>query len=247
MADLDIEQMKRRHKLIFEKKNPLIIAIDKEFGEYYWNNDFIYEPNEKDLLRMFDIVNEIMFENSIPKTDIIITHKNYDGIFGSYCNSYLDTETGKVCKLEKPFITIISWGKDNFSNVLDILCHEMIHAYDSNFGPAKKHEDEVMKLIDEKQYLGDYAVHGDYFLSWVNRFSAMEVVVSIHAKKNNKYYLNRNEVMKDNELNEQKKKMTYEEQCKHMEMIAKRYFDSLQSEEYVGVTVDGNKMYVVIS
>ena len=39
----------------------------------------------------------------------------------------------------------------------------------------------------------------------------------------------------------------YEEQCKHMEMIAKRYFDSLQSEEYVGVTVDGNKMYVVIS
>ena len=41
--------------------------------------------------------------------------------------------------------------------------------------------------------------------------------------------------------------MTYEEQCKHMEMIAKRYFDSLQSEEYVGVTVDGNKMYVVIA
>ena len=28
--------------------------------------------------------------------------------------------------------------------------------------------------------------------------------------------------------------------------FAKSYFNGLESEEYVGVTVDGNKMYVVI-
>lgn len=74
----------------------------------------------------------------------------------------------------------------------------------------------------------------------------MEIDVTIHAVKNNKFYLNKNEVMKDNEQ-ETKHIATYEEQCEHIGKVAKQYFDHLKSEEYVGITVDGNKMYIVIA
>ena len=155
--------MKRRYKLIFEKKNPLIVAIDKEFGEYYWNVDFIYEPNKKDLDRMFDIVNETMFGNKLPKLDVKLMHENHDGIYGSFCALCIDEKTNKIIELDKPFITVINWGKDNFSNVLDTLCHEMIHAYDYYYGPAKKYHGKALKIVDGKQLVEDYEIHGNYF------------------------------------------------------------------------------------
>lgn len=247
--DLDIDQMKRRHNLLFEKKNPLIIEIDEKFGKYFWNTDFVYTPTLDDLYTLFDIVNRYMFLGRLPKMKIKFGPENDNGVFGSYCSTYIDQETGKIHELDEPFITIIDWGKDNLSNVLDILCHEMIHAYDDMFGPAKKYRFQKMKIIDGVQYLGTYNVHGDYFLKWVYKFQTMEIPVSVHAKKKCRYFMNRDQVMSDSEKissNTNVSTVEINDDDSPIVKFAKSYFNGLESEEYVGVTVDGNKMYVVI-
>ena len=240
---MEIDQMKHRHFLLYEKKNPLIIELDKEFGQYYWDNNFIYKPNQKDLEKIFKIVNKHVFSNRLPPIKIQLKTTNDDGIYGAFCDSVRDDETGERVKLSEPFISITDWGTDNFTNVLDVLCHEMIHYYDTLYGPIRKYREEKLVNFNGKQFLGSYDAHGDYFNSWVNRFAMLEIAVSIHAKKKNRYYLNRAEVMKDSETPTDKKSGT---NTSVLARNVKAYFDSIESEEFLGVEIKDGVAYIVM-
>ena len=72
----------------------------------------------------------------------------------------------------KNLIGIVKYAKDNFYHIVNVLLHEMIHLYDSKFGPLKEEAGITVSNSLGKQYVKDYDVHGKYFMSWCKIINA---------------------------------------------------------------------------
>ena len=73
---------------------------------------------------------------------------------------------------QKDLIGIVKYDKDNFFQIVNVLLHEMVHLYDSKFGPLK----DVIGIacvdnIGNRQFVDRYDAHGKYFKEWCGKLN----------------------------------------------------------------------------
>ena len=89
-------------------------------------------------MKIFNIANQIIFNNKLPKIDIFLTEEKLDYKGRFVYQASREKESDPIALREKPMIIIYKNNTDTFLMVVDTLCHEMIHYADYLFGPLNK-------------------------------------------------------------------------------------------------------------
>ncbi len=139
--------------------------FEKVFGDKLYSKKFDYDIVEDDLKKIFMIANKYLFKEKLELDDVmfaVMTDKRKDkGTFKAGIDSK-----------QKDLIGIVKYDKDNFFQIVNVLLHEMVHLYDSKFGPLK----DVIGIacvdtINCRQFVDRYDVHGKYFKEWCGKLN----------------------------------------------------------------------------
>lgn len=133
-----------------EAQTAILNALEKEFGKAIYDNDnFI--PTDDVMNKVFDVLNKTLFNNQLPKLDVLcITENELQSIFDRH--NYI---LRKASDLYAVYFPLPDWSKINhvkknqippvhylainitqneplnFSFAINSLCHEMIHYLDT--------------------------------------------------------------------------------------------------------------------
>ena len=133
-----------------EAKTKVLTAFEDVFGK-----DFVYSPkmdfefDGKTFSKAYAILNAHLFDNKLNQKQTasyycsaadlgvladkmnIETANNINELYAAYIPE-INLKTGKLVKESIMFID--DYGKMTFLFAIDVLCHEMIHQYDANYG-----------------------------------------------------------------------------------------------------------------
>lgn len=163
-------------------KRELLQDIKNAFPDEYASNGFDYFPKVEDLLKLFVIINKHVFKDkldisllTIDIQDMSLAPNNEHGTFTLVDES-----------LRHSRIVIFSYANgNNFSQIVSVFCHELIHMYDRYFGKLKytlfdaiagKADFNVTRSA-QTQYIHGYDVHGRYFCDWISKFKEFGIKV----------------------------------------------------------------------
>lgn len=212
-----------------EKK--LLQALIQKFGNNVVRSHYNkFNMTETVLSEIFDLVNSVMFFGKLNKIPVKLENKTQT-IPGKakFCH---DMITGNT------FIVFYKKSSgDNFLKSMNAFCHEMIHYYDFCFGKWSKLSDKYSLTTDLKnreQYIGQYNIHGVYFMSWIREFKRNGIVVE-------KYYVEnvvRERFFKDDEITE--------DSTSDEKILEKAIYDSIVTDGFKAVSVSKDHIYIVV-
>lgn len=152
-------------------------AVYDIFGDAMWNMD-VWHPTVADIETCFKILNKYVFDRKLVMPEIRVerfnpsVHVNENGDFfiGRFHLSVTNVKT------DSPefsmYILIVDCGKSDFFNVMNTLCHEMIHLYDYLYRNTNAIlNDTIMKHYD-KSYKPKYDTHGKVFMDELARINS---------------------------------------------------------------------------
>lgn len=181
-----INEAIQRNPAFKEKIKKMQEDFEKAFGNMLYSEKFDYDICKSDLEKTFMLANKWFFKNRLNIDDVAIV------IIDNAVN-HKDKGTFKlgVNENNKHQIGVIKYVKDNFYQVVNVFLHEMIHLYDSYFGPLKdKSNIQFIDVFANKQFVDRYDAHGKYFKDWCNKINAYGFDVQ------EKYDINSKKVMK---------------------------------------------------
>ena len=165
-------------------KRELLQDIKNAFPDEYPSNGFDYFPKVEDLLKLFVIINKHVFRDKLDISTLKFEIRDFSLSLNEERGSYVMVdEDGMKSKI----ILYVFENGNNFSQIVSILCHEMIHMYDRHYGKFKeKLQDlfhrkmpiEVMKM-NGTQYVNGYDTHGKYFCDWMSKFMQYGIKIQI--------------------------------------------------------------------
>lgn len=131
-------------RMLLEAAKPQMVTdIESCFGDLIWDKGNNYEPQDRDLYLMFDIINNGLFDGkldrsvskSVLREDLIATGpKKYRGMEHALAAFAQGVVKGQPSEI----IMVKHLKKDNFFMIFSALIHEMIHMYDYHFGPMSQ-------------------------------------------------------------------------------------------------------------
>lgn len=128
------------------------------------------------------------YENEVIKIKFGIGDYGYaENNIGFFNFNKSNVDLSEICILK-------SKSGDNFSKIVSVFCHEMIHVYDRYFGKMNKHvNDSIMKYgqvhvnkLNNTQYIDGYDVHGRYFENLIEKFNEFGITVKKHYEPNDR-------------------------------------------------------------
>ena len=170
-------------------KKELLEEIKKAFPSYK-SKSFDYVVTMNDIEKLFSLLNKCLFSSKLDRSCIDIYIKSY-GEFGKNKGTFNFVRDS----IERSEIRIFKNNAgDNFGQIVSVLCHEMIHAYDRYYGDMKKiielsnsrHEIPNVVRTKHTQYVNGYDVHGKYFMSIVEKAKQYGLTVKIHYESNDR-------------------------------------------------------------
>lgn len=215
--------------------------IDSEFGELFWKQEMDYVNNINDARKIYGILNRCMFGGKLPD-NMPIKIKDYtnEGFKAAYLYDRNSTDDDIT---KRSSILIVNEKENSLMQTVDALAHEMIHLYDIMYGPLSKIRDKVLVNNGLKQTIDGYDVHGSYFISWVNKFNDENIPVSFQCIRKNRYFMEKDTLRDSIDMSDNDK--TSKE--KWFRDSAKQFFDTIKSDEFFAVEVDGDHTYIVIA
>ena len=160
-----IEESIQRTPKDKEKIRTIQKELEEAFGNKIYSKKFDYDLKIEDLDKLFDIANKHLFRNKLDRNEInivITEHNNKEK--GSFFLG-LDKEN-------KHLLRIVKYSKDNFFQIVNVFLHELIHFYDCLYGPLHKERESIhVAVLNNRQYVGTYDVHGKYFKDWCDKIN----------------------------------------------------------------------------
>ena len=165
-------------------KKELLQEIKKTFPDEFLSNGFDYLPKKEDLLKLFTIINKQVFKDKLDISLLTIDIQDISSAPGNERGTFTLIDEA----LQHSKIVIFTYASgNNFSQIVSVLCHEMIHMYDRYFGKMKTalfdaifgKDDFNVTRSTSTQYVHGYDVHGRYFCDWIAKFSKFGVKVKI--------------------------------------------------------------------
>ena len=160
--------------------------LKKEFSEAF-EKERDYQVTKEDLEKMFRILNKHVFRNDFDKDKVVVDVIDYNPSIKVYGKFGLSRDEKHI-----PMILIVRHSSDRFSQIVSVLCHEMIHMYDFKHGTLGLKYDEYgdidVRRIEGREYVHGYHVHGDFFKTWI-AFSkkranvTVKVIYNTHSTK----------------------------------------------------------------
>ena len=177
----NLDEAVQRTPAAKQKIKAIQVEFEEAFGDRLYSKKFEYDVVESDLKKIFMIANKHLFKEKLNVNNVIFTVMSY---------KRKDKGTFKAGKdaSQKDLIGIVKYDKDNFFQIVNVVLHEMIHLYDSKFGPLK----DVINIayvdnINNRQYVDRYDVHGKYFKDWCKKLNyfgfEVKETYSINDKK----------------------------------------------------------------
>ena len=127
-------------RLLEAAKPQIVTDIERCFGNLIWDKGNNYEPHERDLNIMFDIINTGLFDGKLDRSISKLVLR--EDLKASWPKKYRGIEHalaafahGVVHGQPSEIIMVKHLKKDNFFIIFSALIHEMIHMYDHRFGP----------------------------------------------------------------------------------------------------------------
>lgn len=161
----NLDEAVQRTSAAKQKIKAIQVEFEEAFGDRLYSKKFEYDVVESDLKKIFMIANKHLFKEKLNVDNVI---------FVVMSDKRKDKGTFKAGKdaSQKDLIGIVKYDKDNFFQIVNVVLHEMIHLYDSRFGPLK----DVIKIayvdnINNRQYVDRYDVHGKYFKDWCKKLN----------------------------------------------------------------------------
>lgn len=130
-------------RLLEAAKPQMVSDIEAAFGDLIWSRENNYEPQDRDLYLMFDIINAGLFDGKLDRTidkfvlreDLISKGpEKYHGMEHALAAFAQGIVKGQPSEI----IMVKHLRKDNFFMIFSALIHEMIHMYDYHFGPISQ-------------------------------------------------------------------------------------------------------------
>lgn len=186
--------VRQKYTIILEKEisqYELAYQLCNEFGyEVVYDQDHGFDYDEKDLLKIFNIANQVIFKSKLPKIDIFLTEEKLDYKGGFIYQASREKESDQIVLREKPIIVIHKDNADTFLAIIDTLCHEMIHYADYLFGPLNKLKTMVVDELNGEQFAGHYNVHlNQFFSKYVDRFAESGIPIQLKHYSRNKFFM----------------------------------------------------------
>ena len=186
--------MEQKYTIILEKEifqYKLAQQLCNEFGyDVVYDQDHGFNYNEEDLLKIFNVANQIIFSNKLPKIDIFLTEEKLDYKVGFVYQASREKESDPIVLREKPIIVICKDNADTFLAIVDTLCHEMIHYADYLFGPLNKLKTMVVDELNGEQFAGHYNVHlNQFFSKYVDKFAESGIPIQLKHYSRNKFFI----------------------------------------------------------
>ena len=147
-----------------------------------------YQINENDAKEIYSILNKELFNSKLRPCKIIVEtfdptkHKNRDGehFYGRhFCefdgldiHRFVFSNNFDASKIKTSFAILLLNGRGlTFEEFLNVFVHEMIHAYDFQYGPGK--EDFISDAIISNYHLNmeHYNEHGPWFKDMMERLN----------------------------------------------------------------------------
>lgn len=153
----------------FKKRiHEMQLDFENAFDNKLYSKKFDYDIKNDDLVKIFHLANKWLFKNKLDINLVsIIIIENSKG--------HKDKGTFKLGLNNegKHIIGIVKYTKNNFYQVVNVFLHELIHLYDSQFGPMKNEAGiTIVGNVRDRQYVGNYDAHGKYFKDWCIRLNA---------------------------------------------------------------------------
>lgn len=237
----------------FSKMKLLNALIQKYGRELVLNQTLHFDPSEQDMIDMYKLANQIVFENKLypePKIQFKSISKGSKGTFG-----WQDKDKdGNIVLLKIPVIGYNKHSKDTFLIVVSTLMHELIHYKDLIDGPLSYIKDKEVRSEDEEQYVGEYNVHGSFFKKWIDIAYQNGIIVEQHHSQEGKRYIMADDngvfIKDDGTVFEAQKTNNGNGQVNDSDpkivKYAKRMFNHLKSDGLVGVEVkDGVASFMI--
>lgn len=212
--------------------------LEESFGNKIYSKKFDYDLKIEDLNALFDIFNRHLFRNKLDRNEIDIAisehNKKEKGQF------FLGLD-----KNNKHLLQIVKYSQDNFFQIVNVFLHELIHFYDCSYGPLKKERETVkVAILNNRQYVGNYDVHGKYFREWCDRINRFGFYVK------EKYSIDDKLVMKKITEKNRKTDRFFDSKSKEDDVqykIVKTFYNALKNCEKSMVYRDAKHWYIQIS
>lgn len=216
------------------KKIQLHKDFENLFGDKIYKSTFNYIVNEHDLIEAAKIFNKHIFNSKINLDEIefIVSSSPSFKDKGNFSIGHAKNPNAKfMLRIVK------NVNGDNLFQILNVLAHELIHAYDMFNGKINeifhRHSSEILSgfyVINQngKQFVGieKYEAHGKYFKIWQDKINSygfnVQEKYSIRGKSKMKKLDDSDvEQLEDflDETDASKEAMTYQ--------VVKRIFDSI--------------------
>ena len=211
--------------------------LEEAFGNRIYSKKFDYDLNLEDLNKLFAIFNRYLFSNKLDRNEIDIAisehNKKEKGSF------FLGMD-----KNNKHLLQIVKYSKDNFFQIVNVFLHELIHFYDCSYGPLKnERETAKVAIMNNRQYVGNYDVHGKYFKDWCDRINKFGFCVK------EKYSIDDKRVMKKITEKNRKTDKFFDSKSKEDDeqyKIVKTFYNALKNCEKSMVYRDAKHWYIQI-
>lgn len=179
-----INEAALRSPAMKQKIKQLQKELEAVFKDQLYSTHFDYNVDVSDLQKLFSIANKYFFKGKLDlsTTDIVAVNevRKDKGTF----------KAGNDIS-RKDLIGIVKYDKDNAYQIVNVFLHEMVHLYDSKFGPLKDVINTAfVDNIAGRQHVDRYDAHGKYFKDYCNKINAYGFDIK------EKYSVNDKRVMK---------------------------------------------------
>lgn len=140
------------------RPNNLMLAIKDLIGMRFWSHSTDYKIDERDLSKLYEIFNDYLFHGNLSNKVAFFVFPESKRTLARAAFKILDG--GLV------YIEITQLAHDNMYWVSNALLHEMIHAYDYQYGKWSLLKDQYEVKLDKSSmefYIGDYNLHEGVF------------------------------------------------------------------------------------
>ena len=223
-------------KILTEEFTPLLKWLDTEYGDLFWNQDREFIPSVAELRKLYSALNEFLFGGELPSDMRLAVEELTNDIDARGVCGYVRGYDGKPSK--KMIIKVYVEPSISMQMVIDTLAHEMVHAADRIFGPLSK-----------KTTPKSYDPHGAWFMEQINRIADEGgiAVTKQSYKGKQRYFNDRNVWLNETDQERQAALNRMTPAHRKASIEGKKFFDSIKTDEFFSVEVDGEDIYVVIA
>jgi len=171
MKDSDVKT------LMEDDKSDFVQVMYDLFGNALWSKE-IWHPTVEDIEACFKVLNKYAFDSKLVMPEIRVEkfnaskHINSDGDFfiGRF-HIGVKEKIGHDPEFSM-YILIVDYGRSDLFNILNTLCHEMIHMYDYLYFNTKAILKDIMMKRISKEYEYVYNTHGEVFRNELRRINS---------------------------------------------------------------------------